>query len=84
MIMSIRLCLSYNLLNAILSPSKFVCFNESVHCCHEHCHDVTCSRRKWHAMCGHNIIYDMASGMQCVVITSFMTWRYSLNNINVI
>ena len=60
MITSIRLYLSYNLLNAILSPKKLVYFNENVHCCHGHRHHVTCFRRKCHVTCGHNIIYDMA------------------------
>ena len=47
-ITSLRFCLSYDLLNAILSPSKFVYFKENLLCCH---------RR---LTCGHNIIYDMA------------------------
>ena len=52
MITSVRFCLSYDLLNAILSPSKFVYFNDNLH-------DVTCSHRKCYVTCGHNIIYDM-------------------------
>ena len=56
---SVRFCLSYDLLNAILSPSKLVYFNESLHCCNGRRHDVTCSRRKCFVSCGHNIIYDM-------------------------
>ena len=46
MIKSVRFCLSYDLSNAILSPSKFVYFNENLHYCHRRRHDVTCSRRK--------------------------------------
>ena len=59
MIMSVWFCLSYDFLNRILLPSKFVYFNENLHCCNGHCHDVTCSRRKCYVTCGHNIIYDM-------------------------
>ena len=59
MIMSVRFCLSYDILNTILLPTMFVYFNENVHCCHGRPHDVTCSRRKWYVACGHNIIYDM-------------------------
>ena len=44
----------------ILWPSKFVYFNEKIHCCHGRRHDVTCSRRKCYVMCGHNIIYNMS------------------------
>ena len=50
MITSVRFCLSYDLLNAIFSPSNFVYFNENLHCSNGRRHDVTCSRR------GHNII----------------------------
>ena len=32
-ITSVRFCLSYDLLNAILSPSNCVYFNEKLHCC---------------------------------------------------
>ena len=35
MITSVRFCLSYDALNVTLSPSKFVYFNEKLHCCHE-------------------------------------------------
>ena len=59
MITSERFCISYDLLNAILLPSKFVYFSENLHCCHRHCHDFTCSCRRCYVMCGHNIIYDM-------------------------
>ena len=59
MIASVRFCLSYDALNAILPPSKFVNFNENLHCCNGRLHDVTCSRRKSYVTCGHNIIYDM-------------------------
>ena len=60
MIMSVRFCLSYDLLNVILWPSKIVYFNEHLHLCNGHRHDVTCSRRKCYVTYGHNIIYDMA------------------------
>ena len=59
MIMSVRFCLSYDLLNAILSPSKVVYFNEKLHCCNGSGHDFTCSRQKCYVTCGHNIIYDI-------------------------
>ena len=59
MITSVRLCLSYDILNAILLPSKFVNVNENLHCCNGHHHDITCSRQKCYIMCGHNIIYAM-------------------------
>ena len=55
---NVRSCLLYDLLNAYLSPSKCVCFNENVHCCHGCGHDVPCSCRKEYVTCGHNIIYD--------------------------
>ena len=55
MITSVRFCLSYDLLNAILSPLKFVYFDESLHGCHGRRHDVTSS----HPKCYDNIIYDM-------------------------
>ena len=42
-----------------LSPSKFVYFNEKLHCCKGRHRDVTCSRQKCYVMCGHNIIYNM-------------------------
>ena len=58
MITSVRFGLSYDHLYAILSPSKFVYFNENLHCCNRQRHDVTCSRRKCYLTCGHNIIYD--------------------------
>ena len=43
----------------ILSPLKFVYFNENLHCRQGRRDDVTCSCRKCYVMCGHNIIYDM-------------------------
>ena len=46
MITSVRFCLSYDLLNAILSPLKFVYFHENFLYCNGRRHDVTCSRRK--------------------------------------
>ena len=57
--MSVRFYLSFDLLNVILSPLKFVYFNENLHCCNGHRHDVTCPRQKVYVTCGHNIIYDM-------------------------
>ena len=59
MITSVRFCLSYAILNAILLPTKFVYFNENLHSCHGRRHDVTCSRRMCYITCGHKIIYDM-------------------------
>ena len=58
MITSVRFCLSYNLLNAILSPYR-VFFNENLHRCNGRRYDVTCSRQKCYLTCGHNITYDM-------------------------
>ena len=52
----------------ILSPSKFVYFNASLHCCHGRCHDITYSHPKCSVTCCHNIL---------------MIWRYPLNNNNV-
>ena len=57
MITSVRFCLSYDILIEILSPLKFVYFNEKFHCCNGRRHDVTGSRRKCNVTCGHNIIY---------------------------
>ena len=59
MIMSVRFCLSHELLNVILTPSKFVNFYENFHCCNGRRNDFTCSRPKCYVTCGHNIIYDM-------------------------
>ena len=59
MILSLRFCLSFDSLNVILSPSKFAYFNIKLHCCYGHWQDATCSRRKCHVTCGHNIISDM-------------------------
>ena len=39
MIMSVRFCLSYDILTAILSPSEFVYFNENLHCCNGRRHE---------------------------------------------
>ena len=47
------------LLPYFISPSKFVYFDENLHCQHGHLLDVTCSRRKCYVMCGHNIIYNI-------------------------
>ena len=55
MVMDVLYCLSFEPLNAILSPSKLVYFNVNLHCCNWRGHDVTSSR--W--TCGYNIIYDM-------------------------
>ena len=41
MITSVRLCLSHELLTVILSLSKFVYFNENLHCCNGRRHDIT-------------------------------------------
>ena len=59
MIMSVRFCLSYDLLDARLSPSKFVYFNEKMHFCNGSHDDINCSCQKCYVMCGHNIINDM-------------------------
>ena len=59
MIMRVRFCLSYDLLNAISLPSKFVYFNGKMHCCKGRRHDATCSSGKCSVMCGHNSINDM-------------------------
>ena len=56
MITSVRFCLFFDFLNAILSPSKFVYFNENLHCCKGGRYDVTC---RCYVTCGHNIVYDM-------------------------
>ena len=60
MIMSVRFSLWDELLNLILSPSKFIYFNENLHFLLVPRHGVTCSCRKCYETCGHNIIYDMA------------------------
>ena len=59
MITSVRFCLVYDLLNAILSPSEFVNFNKNVHCYNGRLHDVIYFHWKCYVTCGHNIIYDM-------------------------
>ena len=59
MIMSVKFCLSYDLLSAILSPLKFVYFNKNLNSCHGG-HDITCSGQKCYVTCGHIIINDMA------------------------
>ena len=56
---SVRFCLSYDLLNAILSPSKFVYFNGKFALCHRCRQYVTGLHRKCYVTCGHNIIFDM-------------------------
>ena len=55
MILSVRLCLSFDLLNAILPPSKFVFFHKKMHCCNGRRHDVTCSHRMCYVTRDHNI-----------------------------
>ena len=47
MITSVRFCLSYDLLNVILSLSKFVYFHKNLHCSSGRRSKVTCSRRKF-------------------------------------
>ena len=64
--------LSYDLLNVLLSPSKFVDFNENLHCCHGRYHDVTCSHRKFDVTCKNNIIYDMK-------LSTEWQWRHLIN-----
>ena len=59
MITSVRFCLSYGFLNVILLPSKFAYFNENLHFCKGHHHDITCSGGKCYVKCGQNIIYNM-------------------------
>ena len=59
MITPLRFCLSYDLLNVILLPLKFVYFNENLHCCSGCHHGITSSHQKSYVTCGHNIIYDM-------------------------
>ena len=51
MVTSVRLCLPYDLLNAILSLSKFVYFNKNLYCCLGRRHDVTCAHRKCNVKC---------------------------------
>ena len=58
MITSVRFCLSYDLLNAFLWPSKFVYFNENLHCCK----DVVMT-----------VLVPAKSVLLLVVITLFMT-----------
>ena len=64
MITSVRLCLSYDLFNLILSPSKSVYFNENLHCCYGRRHDVTASRKKCYVTRGHIIICDITSSTE--------------------
>ena len=59
MIKSVRFCLSFDLSNVILMPSKIVCFKENLHCCNGRRHNITYSRRKCYVTCGPNIIYVM-------------------------
>ena len=56
--MSVRSCLSYDLLNAILTLAEFVYFNEKLHCCHGRRHVVTCSSQKCYITCGMTLSYD--------------------------
>ena len=39
------LFIAHDIPNAILSPPKFVYFNENVQCCNGRRHDVTCSAK---------------------------------------
>ena len=55
--MSVRFCLSYDLLDAILSPSQFLYFNENLHCRHGRRYDATFFRQKCYVKCGHKVIY---------------------------
>ena len=59
MITSVRFCLSYDLLNANLSPSDFVYLNEEMSCCNGGHDDLTFWCRKCYITFGHSIIYDM-------------------------
>ena len=56
---SVKFCLSYDIFNPILSSSKFVYFNENLHCSNIRRHDVTCSHEKCYVTWGHNIIFEM-------------------------
>ena len=55
----VRSCLSYDLSNAILLPSKLVYFKENVYCFHRLHHDVTCSHESVNTCLVINIIFDM-------------------------
>ena len=59
MIASVKFCLSYDILNAILLPLKFVYFSDNLHCCNGRRHKTTSTGRKCYVMCGHNTIYGM-------------------------
>ena len=59
MITSVIFCLSYDLLDVILSPSKFVYFNENLRCCNQRHHDFTLSHQNCYVTCGYKVIYDM-------------------------
>ena len=49
-----------------LSPSKFVYFNENLHC-YGRFHEVTCCSRKCYVICDHNILYDMITVMSLMI-----------------
>ena len=68
MITSVGFCLSYDILNAILPPSKFFFFIQMFIVVT----DVVTT-----------LLVPAKSVMKRVVITLFMTWRYLLNNSNV-
>ena len=71
MITSVRFCLLCDLLNETLTPStcsKYVYFNENLHCRYRCPHDFTSSGKKCYVMCGY----------------LFMTGRHQLNNSNVV
>ena len=81
MITSERFCLSYDPLNVILSPSKFVNFNENLHCCKGRRHDVTCAGRKCCVTCCHNIILlheAVWSGSSLFAIVTSILWLRDL------
>ena len=60
--MSVRFCLSYDLLNVGKSRSKPVFFMEICVVVRTSTrNDVTCSHQKYEIMCGYNIIYNMTS-----------------------
>ena len=55
MITSVRFCLSYDILNVILSPSKVDYFIENLHCCHGRQQNVgpdldpNCLTHRWYS-----------------------------------
>ena len=59
MIMSVRFCLPYDILNVIILPSKFVYFNEKLHFFVTDVVMTLLVAAKSYVTCSHNIIYDM-------------------------